>query len=57
MNIAIMKTFKNLIKIYLNYMSKKSRLRSVQLALKTNTGSQNIVDVADKIEKYVNEGL
>jgi hypothetical protein len=52
-----MKTVKNLFKMYANYKSKKSRLRSVELALKADLQSQNIVDVSTRIDKYINEGL
>ncbi len=52
-----MKTVKNLFKMYVNYKSKKSRLRSVELALKTDSQCQNVVDVAARIDKYINEGL
>lgn len=52
-----MKTVKNLFKMYVNYKSKKSRLKSVKLALQTNSDSHKIVDVADRIDKYINDGL
>ena len=37
--------------------SKKSRLTAVKLALQSDVNSQNIVQVADKIEKYISDGL
>ena len=52
-----MKTIKNLFKMYANYKSMKLRLRSVELALKSDTQSQNIVDVAARIDKYIKDGL
>lgn len=52
-----MKTIKNLFKMYVNYKSKKSRFRSVKLALQTNSDSHKIVDLAKEIDKYINNGL
>lgn len=52
-----MKTVKKLFRFYFNYKSKMSRIKSVELALKTDLQSRNVVDVAEKIDKYINKGL
>ena len=48
-----MKTVKNLFKS----KKKRSRLNSIELALKTNVGAKDIVEVAKRIDNYINEGL
>jgi len=48
---------KNWFKFYKNFKSKKSRLKAVELALKTNCDFTKITKVADDINKYINTGL
>lgn len=48
---------KNWFKFYKNIKSKKLRIKSVELALKTNSNSGQIVDIADKIYRYIDNGL
>ena len=44
-------------KFHKNIKSKKLRFKSVELAVKTNSDHSRIIDVADKIYRYINNDL
>jgi len=51
-----MKALKNFVNAIFGNKSEKIRLRSVDLALKSNTDSSNLIKVADGIYKYIKNG-
>jgi len=52
-----MEALRSLFKIIGNNKARKSRTRSIKLALKTSADYGSIITVADKIDKYINQGL